>query len=129
VSDYQDGREPASILEPLAERLRELFARVGRAARILADDRDPLPTLPPDPGLLSFTIASLVDIEAPARQRLLASRSPSARLRELDGLLAGAVEPLERRGRVHAGAKGNGHGPYVGGGKGIAGDDLPGEDE
>jgi ATP-dependent Lon protease len=118
VTEYEDEREPASVLEPLAERLRELFARVGRAARTLADDRDPLPVLPPEPGLLSFTIASLVDIDAPARQRLLASRSPSARLRELDTLLASAVEPLEQRARVHAGAKGNGHGPYTGNSRG-----------
>ena len=57
-------------------------------------------------------IAATIDLEAPARQRLLVSRSPLGRLRELDALLSPAVEPIELRAAVHARAKGNGHGPH-----------------
>ena len=111
VVSYADIDEPAEALAPFAAQLRAVFERVGRAARTLADDRDPLPTLPSDPGALTFTIASLIDLDGPGRQRLLASRSPLDRLRELDALLSPAVETLESRAIIHARAKTNGHGP------------------
>jgi Lon protease-like protein len=114
VSSYDDAVEPADALDPLATRLRELFARVGRAARALSDDADALPPLPDDAGLLSFAVAAAIDLEPPARQRLLVSRSPLGRLRELEALLAPAVEPIELRASVHARAKTNGHGPHGG---------------
>lgn len=111
VVTYGDIEEPEEPLDALARQLRSVFERVGRAARTLADDRDPLPALPKDPAALSFTIASLIDLDAAGRQRLLASRSPLGRLRELDTLLTPAVEMLESRAVVHARAKTNGHGP------------------
>ena len=111
VVSYPDLDEPVEALVPFASQLRAVFERVGRAARTLADDRDPLPALPADPGALSFTIASLIDLDGPGRQRLLASRSPLDRLRELDALLSPAVDTLEARAIIHARAKTNGHGP------------------
>lgn len=108
---YTDLEEPPEPLGALALRLRETFERVGRAARALADDRDPLPSLPDDPAALSFTIASLIDLDPAGRQRLLASRSPLGRLRELDALLSPAVDTLESRAVIHTRAKTNGHGP------------------
>jgi Lon protease-like protein len=111
VVTYTDVEEPPEPLEALARQLREIFERVGRAARALADDRDPLPTLPEDPAALSFTIASLIDLDPAGRQRLLASRSPLGRLRELDALLSPAVDTLESRAVIHTRAKTNGHGP------------------
>jgi Lon protease-like protein len=107
---YGDVEEAPEPLVSLARQLREVFERVGRAARALADDRDPLPALPDDPAALSFTIASLIDLDPAGRQRLLASRSPLARLRELDALLSPAVDMLESRAVIHARAKTNGHG-------------------
>ena len=114
VVSYADLEEPAETIAPFAEQLRHVFERVGRAARTLADDRDPLPPLPDDPAALSFTIASLIDLDGPGRQRLLASRSPLGRLRELDALLSPAVDTLESRAVIHARAKTNGHGPGAG---------------
>lgn len=111
VVTYADIEEPEGALATFANQLRTVFERVGRAARTLADDRDPLPPLPEDPATLSFTIASLIDLDPEGRQRLLASRSPLARLRELDALLSPAVDTLESRAIIHARAKTNGHGP------------------
>jgi Lon protease-like protein len=113
VAEYEDLPEQPAELEPAAARVRELFARVGRAARILADDHDPLPSLPDDPDALSFGIAALIDIEPPRRQELLVSRLASERLATIESLLGGAVDSLEARARVHGRAKGNGRGPYV----------------
>jgi Lon protease-like protein len=111
VTPVEDIPETAASLEPLAATVRALFVRVGTAARSLADDSDALPELPGDPGLLAFAIAAVIDMDVGARQRLLASRSASARLREIEMLMAPAVEALESRAVVHIRAKSNGHGP------------------
>ncbi len=111
VTEIGDVPETAASLAPLAATVRALFVRVGTAARSLADDSDALPDLPEDPGMLAFAIAAVIDMDASARQRLLASRSASARLREIETLMAPAVEALESRAVVHIRAKSNGHGP------------------
>jgi len=111
VASYEDADEPVLMLAPVADRVRELFVRVGTAARTLADDADALPVLPEDPRLLAFAIAGVIDMEVTAQQRLLASRSPGGRLRDIELLLAPAVEALEHRAVVHVRAKSNGHGP------------------
>jgi Lon protease-like protein len=112
VAEYADLPEDAAQLAAAGARVRHLFARVGRAARTLSDDDEPVPALPDDDARLSFAVASHVDLDAGARQRLLQSRSAAARLAELETLLASAVNPLERRAAVHERAKSNGHGPH-----------------
>lgn len=111
VEEYADEPDGPTSLDALAEHVRTTFERVGRAARTISDDPDPLPALPDDAGQLSFTVASMIDLDAPARQQLLASRSPGGRLREMDALLTTAVEALESRATLHRRAKSNGHGP------------------
>ncbi|MBI2797648.1 MAG: LON peptidase substrate-binding domain-containing protein [Gemmatimonadetes bacterium] len=111
VAAWDDEPEPESTLAPVARRVRALFARVARAARTIADDAVEPPPLPADPARLSFAIAALVDIALDARQQLLTSRSASARLRELAGMLGPAAPALEGRAEVHARARSNGHGP------------------
>jgi Lon protease-like protein len=113
VRPYEDEPAPgdADALRRLDSRVRELFARVARAARAIKDDAEAVPALPADPALVSFRIASLIDLDNDARQRLLVSRSAGGRLREIESLLAGAVDALEDRAVVHARARSNGHGP------------------
>jgi Lon protease-like protein len=113
VSEYEDVPEDAEALAPTAARVRELFTRVGRAARSLADDHDPLPPLPDEPDALSFGIAALIDMEAPRRQELLVSRLASERLEVIERLLSGAVGSLEARAKVHGRAKTNGRGHHA----------------
>jgi Lon protease-like protein len=111
VTAYEDEPvEDAEELRALDAGVRTLFARVARAARAIADDRDPLPELPADPALLSFRVASLVDLDTDVRQRLLASRAPTDRLREIDDLLSRAADGIEERASVHVRARSNGHG-------------------
>jgi Lon protease-like protein len=113
VAEYEDIPEDASTLAPSATRVRELFNRVGRAARALADDHDPLPPLPDEPDALSFGVAALIDMDAPRRQELLESRLASERLAVIERLLGGAVSSLEARARVHGRAKSNGRGHHA----------------
>lgn len=111
VAPFEDAAEDAATLAPLAEEVRGLFTRVARAARALGGTGGATPTLPDDAGRLSFGIASLIDLDGPRRQALLASRSPGGRLRELERLLASAVGIMESRAAVHVRARQNGRGP------------------
>jgi Lon protease-like protein len=110
VAPFADLDEPPDALVAPAEELRTLFRRVARAARTLTNDHTPLPELPDDPSLLAFRIASLIDIDLPLRQRILASPSPLARLREVETVLASAIASLEQRAMMHERAKRNGQG-------------------
>jgi ATP-dependent Lon protease len=108
-----DDFEIGADLDALAERVRDLFTRVARAARTLSDDPDPLPELPGEASSLSFAIASMIDIGIDARQELLSSRSPTARLQQLDAVLTSALGTLATRAQVHTLAKTNGRGAHV----------------
>lgn len=112
VTPYDDLAEPSMPMETLARQVRDLFDRVGRAAGVIADDAATQPALPQEAALLSFAIASLLDLDAPARQALLASRSPIDRLRTVEALLASAVDSIETHAHVHRRARSNGHGPH-----------------
>ena len=109
----EDEFEIGAELDTVAERVRDVFRRVARAARTLADDPDPLPELPEDAASLSFAVASMIDIDLDARQELLASRSPLARLRQLDRVLSAALGTIVDRAQVHTLAKTNGRGAHV----------------
>ena len=113
VREYSDDLEFGGELDALAERVRDLFEVVARAARTLADDTDAIPDLPREPWLLSFAIASAIELDISLRQELLASRSPTARLRQLDQLLSPAVPGLVTRADVHKRAKHNGKGTHT----------------
>jgi hypothetical protein len=71
-----------------------------------------VPELPEDPALLAYRIASLIDTSASMRFDLLTSRSPLARLREVERLLISALGSLEQRAGMHQRAKRNGQGIY-----------------
>jgi Lon protease-like protein len=115
VSPIHDDVESEIVLDPLARRVRSLFERVGRAARQIADDASPLPELPDDPGRTSFAMAQYIDLELAVKQQLLSSRSPAARLRQLEQLLSGVVETIESRSRAHSRAQTNGRGAHEAG--------------
>lgn len=109
----EDDFEIGAELDALAARVRDVFQRVARAARTLADDPDPLPDLPDDAASLSFAIAAMIDIGLEARQEILASRSPLERLRHLDSVLSAALGAIVSRAQVHTLAKTNGRGAHV----------------
>ena len=114
VAPYEDEAvvEGDADLEALAGRVAALFARVAHAAAALQDDRAEPGDLPADPARLSFAIAQRLELELPVRLRLLATRSARTRLRDLEAVLAGTVEGLERRAALHRRARTNGHGHH-----------------
>jgi ATP-dependent Lon protease len=113
IQSYFDQPEFGTELDTLSSRVKDMFEIVGRAARTLADDSDPLPDLPDDSSLLSFAIAAVIDLEAAVRQTLLESRSPIERLQMLERVLAPAVPTLVARADVHKRAKSNGKGTHA----------------
>lgn len=113
AAPIEDEFEIGTELDTLADRVRDVFRRVARAARTLADDADPLPDLPDEASNLSFAIASMIDIGIDARQEILTSRSPTERLRHLDGVLTTALDTIVGRAQVHTLAKTNGRGPHL----------------
>ena len=112
IAPHEDATEPPASLALLNGRVRQLFARVADAARTIAEEGAGPPPLPDDPSRLSFAIAAMLDMDVAARQALLTERSPAARLRALEALLAPAAPALEARAGVHERAKTNGHGPH-----------------
>lgn len=113
ASEFDDQFEIGDELEALAAHVREVFQRVGRAARTLSDDPEPLPQLPDDPAIVSFAIGAMIDIDLDTRQALLASSSPLERLRRLDALLSAALGSIVTRAQVHTLAKSNGRSSHA----------------
>jgi Lon protease-like protein len=119
VEPYGDAPEAEAgphQLRAAAARVRDLFARVARAARAIADETGPAPALPDDPAAVAFAAAARVEFALADRQRLLASRSPLGRLDDVAELLERAVANVEERAATHARARSNGHGPHHAGG-------------
>ena len=110
VVPFEDEEEPVAQVTALALRLGELFVEAAAAARTLEDDASPVPVLAEDPYHIAFAAAASVDLDAEDRQRLLASSSPSARMREMITLLDSSLPTLQERAAVHDHAKLNGKG-------------------
>ncbi len=91
------------MLAVLADDVAAHFGRVVRAVRTLNDAvATGPPTLPDSPAQLAWTIASMIDIELDQRQRLLAERSATARLAQINAVLKNALPDLELRAAMHA---------------------------
>jgi len=110
VEFFEDEEEDARLLAGRAEEVADMFRRITRAMRTISGERGAPPDLPEgEPERLSFVVAAVIEMDAPAKQGLLELRSTSRRLRRLYSLLSQAVESYEGRARVHEVSKSNGH--------------------
>jgi Lon protease-like protein len=110
VEFFADEGEDAGLLAKHAGEVAAMFRRITLAMRTISGERTAAPELPEDePERLSFLVAAVIEMDAPAKQELLELRSTSRRLRRLYGLLSQAVESYEARARVHEVSKTNGH--------------------
>jgi Lon protease-like protein len=108
--DDDAGSEPAA--EDTAE-VRELFGRYFAGLRELNDTLPEEPTLPDDPSSLSFHIASGIECDLGVKQRLLAERSTSRRIKALILLLPMLTSAVELGLKVHRSAHTNGKGGAI----------------
>ena len=78
------------------------FTRVVRAVRTLNDDTDPLPELPDAAAQVAWSVGAMIDLDFDSRYRLLAERSPAARLMQIDHVLRKAIPDLELQAALKA---------------------------
>ncbi len=110
VEEFADDPADAPEAEALAANVRRDFLRVVQALGVLSDhEREPL-ALSADPEILSFQVATALELEAPAKLALLGIRSTTIRLRRLAALLQPLAADAERRAAVRQRAKANGTG-------------------
>ena len=76
--------------------------RVAQAVRTLNGDTDPLPVLPDDAAQVAWSIGAMIDLDLNNRYRLLAERSPAARLTQIDHVLRKAIPDLELQAALKA---------------------------
>lgn len=88
------GASPVA-LAVAADEVVANFKRVVAAVRTLNDDTDPLPDLPDDAAQVAWSVGAMIDLDLDARYRLLAERSPAARLTQIDNVLRKAIPDLE----------------------------------
>ncbi len=97
------GESSPVMMAVLADDVGSHFRRVVKAVRTLNDEAaSAFPSLPDDPAQLAWSIAAMIDVELEARQRLLAERSPAARLEQINAVLRNALPDLELRAAMHA---------------------------
>jgi Lon protease-like protein len=104
--DYADS-EPST--EDTSQ-LRELFERYFASLRELNDTVPEQPTLPDDPSSLSFHIAGGIECDLGVKQRMLAERSISRRIKALILLLPELTSAVEAGLMLHRRAHTNGKG-------------------
>jgi len=105
--DDNQGTDPAS---EDTEALRELSLRYFAGLRELSDALPEEPSLPDDAASLSFQVAGNLECDLGIKQRLLAERSTSRRVKALILLLPVLTSAVESGIKVHRRAHGNGKG-------------------
>jgi len=90
----EGGASPVA-LAVAADEVISNFKRVVKAVRTLNDDTDPPPDLPDDAAQVAWSVGAMIDLDLDSRYRLLAERSPAARLTQIDNVLRKAVPDLE----------------------------------
>ena len=111
VEEFEDDPVAPGEALTLAADVRHDFLRLTEALGTLAgnDFAEPV-ELPADPAALSFRVAAALELHATAKQALLATRSTTARLRELARLLEPLTAEAEQRAVVRERGKRNGRG-------------------
>jgi len=110
VEEFDDDPADAAEAGALAADVRDGFGRLARALGVLTERADEDVALSGDPTLLSFQVAAALELNADAKRALQASRSTSARLRQLAAWLGPLAADAERRAVVRRRAGGNGRG-------------------
>lgn len=104
VAEVPDAPGAARVaLMVVADEITANFRRLVRAVQTLNSERLAAITLPDDPIDVAWHIGATIDIETETRYKLLAERSPLARLQLLDELLRKELPDLELRAAMHRG--------------------------
>lgn len=112
VEEFDDDPVDAAEAGTLASDVRDGFGRLARALGVLTEGEDEgeATALAGDPAVLSFQVAAALELDPDAKRVLQATRSTSARLRQLAALLDPLAADAEGRASVRRRAGGNGRG-------------------
>lgn len=110
VEFFEDFEEDASVVQPLADKVFELFRRIAKAAHKLSGERGSFPDIPQaEPEALSFLVTAAFNLETDLKYELLEIRLTSERLEKLREILEQAVVKMEESAEINKIARTNGH--------------------
>ena len=110
VEFFEDEKEYADELEPLAEDVFGLFERMAKAAFKMSGNRGRLPEINrTDAEALSFLITAAFNFENEKKYRLIEMTSTIKRLHELKEVLDHAVGQIEESAEIQTVSRTNGH--------------------
>ncbi len=110
VEFFEDDPEMSEVLDPIADEVFGLFARVAKAAFKLSGNRGQFPEVPrAEPEQLSFLVAAAFNLDNELKTQFIEMTSTSGRLTRLKGILEQAVDQMESNADVVDVAKKNGH--------------------
>lgn len=109
VAAWDDAPEEPLLLAASGDRVRELALRAVRASLTIHDVAGDVPTLHPDPAVMSFQVAHMLRVGNDVLYELLAQRSAVARLARLDAAIRDGLRDMEGAAELHVRARTNGH--------------------
>jgi Lon protease-like protein len=110
VDFFEDAQEDASVVEPLANEVFNLFERMAKAAFKMGGGRGRLPEITrSDPESLSFLITAAFNFENDKKYALLETTSTSQRLTQLKEILVQTVVQMEESADIQTVSRTNGH--------------------
>ena len=110
IEFFEDEKEDAAVLSPLADDVFDLFERMAKAAFKMSGNRGRLPEIQlTNPEALSFLITAAFNFENEKKYHLLETTSTVERLRELKKVLDQAVGQIEESADIQAVSRTNGH--------------------
>lgn len=110
VEFFEDAAEEASVVEPLADEVFNLFERMAKAAFRIGGGRGSLPEISrADPESLSFLITAAFDFDNEKKYAMLEMISTSERLTQLKEILVQTVVQMEESAEIQTISRTNGH--------------------
>lgn len=101
IDDWHDLDDEPVALGLAADTLRSLAHRALVASMTLHDIDEALPELGDDPATLSFEVAQLMHLDDDVQYNLLADRSPTSRLQQMERVLIETLPELEEAAARH----------------------------
>jgi Lon protease-like protein len=110
VEFFEDEKENAAELEPLADSVFNLFERMAKAAFKMSGNRGSFPEIQrTDPEALSFLITAAFNFENQKKYHLIEMTSTLERLHDLKEVLDHAVGQMEESADIQSVSRTNGH--------------------
>jgi Lon protease-like protein len=110
VEFFEDEAEDASVLQPAADEVYDLFERVAKAAFKLSGGRGSFPEIPKaEPETLSFLVTAAFNLDNDVKYAMLEMTSTTERLAKLRNILVQAVDKMEANAEIVKAAQSNGH--------------------